>query len=168
MTDPLTWLLQDDSADGAAAVAAGTEAEYYTAAEGRGFLALGSGRAPVAGARRIEVLFAAGSYGAGGGDLLFAVGLWTPADFRGEFLAWYQVEHLPLLLECPAWEGCRFVEQPVALGCQFHALHQLGSREALESEARRRSRATPWFRRLQAQAWFDGAFTRTLYCRLDR
>lgn len=108
MTDPLTWLLQDDSAGGAAA---GAEAEFYTAAEGRGILALGSGRAPVAGARRIEVLFAAGSYGAGGGDLLFAVCLWTPADFRGEFLAWYQGEHLPLLLECPAWEGCRFAEE---------------------------------------------------------
>jgi hypothetical protein len=39
----------------------------------------------------------------------------------GEFLDWYRNEHLPILLECPTWNGCRFVESPVLEGHQFYA-----------------------------------------------
>lgn len=110
-------------------------------------------------------LFAGGAFGAAGGDWLFMVGLWTPADFADEFVAWYRMEHMPILLECPLWDGCRFVETPVGDGRQFHSLHQLNDRAALDSEERKRSRSTPWFRRLAQSDWFDGAFTRTLYRR---
>jgi hypothetical protein len=92
--------------------------------------------------------------------------LWTPQDFRKEFLAWYKVEHLPMLLECPIWDGCRFVEQDVERGCQFYALHQLSDKAALDSDARKRSRSTPWFNRLAKNGWFDAGFRRTLCRRL--
>lgn len=115
--------------------------------------------------RRFVSRFAGGRFGEAGGQWLFHVGLWTPNDYRDEFLAWYQIEHLPLLLECPVWDGCRFVEEAVQDGCQFHAMHQFSDTKALDSEQRRRSRSTPWFNRLARNDWFDGAFKRTLYRR---
>ena len=114
--------------------------------------------------RRARLLFEGGRHGPTGGEWLFYVGLWVPDDYRDEFLAWYRIEHLPILLESPLWDGCRFVEENVDRGAQFHALHQLADKAALDSDARRHSRSTPWFKRLAANDWFDGAFTRTL-CR---
>jgi hypothetical protein len=116
----------------------------------------------------LQLRFAAGRHGADAGPWLFHVGLWVPAGHRGEFLAWYEQEHLPMLLEWPQWEGCRFMEEAVASGCQFHALHQLADRSALSSPARAASRRTPWFDRFKAFDWFDEAFTRTLYRRIER
>jgi hypothetical protein len=143
-------------------------AELFVRDDGQGGVVLclddGVPAAAAPPARRVQVLFTGGRYGIEGGEWLFYVGLWTPAEFREEFLAWYELEHLPILLECPTWDGCRFVERPVDHGAQFHALHQLADKTALESAERSHSRATPWFRRLSVQPWFDGAFTRTL-CR---
>jgi hypothetical protein len=117
--------------------------------------------------KRLAPRFSGGRFGEAGGQWLFHVGLWTPSDYRDEFLAWYEVEHLPLLLECPLWDGCRFVEETVPNGCQFHALHQLSDTKALDAEQRKRSRSTPWFNRLAKNDWFDGAFKRTLYRRVS-
>jgi hypothetical protein len=112
---------------------------------------------------RIKLLFSSGKVGPNGGHYLFRVGIWVPAAARAEFLDWYRNEHLPILLECPTWNGCRFVESTVSEAHQFYALHHLEDPCALESEQRRRSRATPWFMRLKQHAWFDEKFTRQLY-----
>lgn len=129
--------------------------------------AAGSAHRVPAEAKQATVLFTGGKWGPDAGDWLFLVGLWTPTDYRNEFLAWYKIEHMPILLECPIWDGCRFVEQQqVAGGCQFFALHQLADKAALDSAERKGSRATPWFQRLSRNDWFDGKFTRTLYRRL--
>jgi hypothetical protein len=114
--------------------------------------------------KRVELRFTGGRYGADAGSWLFYVGLWAPDDYRDEFLAWYKLEHLPILLESPLWDGCRFFEERTGRGAQFYALHQLAERRALDSVERKHSRATPWFRRLSTKPWFDGAFERTL-CR---
>ena len=141
--------------------------EYFTRVDGDGALELFDGTTTSRGAGDIEAkpLFTGGIVGREAGDWLFLVGLWTPADFRDEFVAWYKIEHLPILLECPAWDGCRFVEANAETGCQFYSLHQLADRAALDSNERKRSRSTPWFTRLARNDWFDGAFTRTLYRR---
>ena len=141
--------------------------ERYAAVAGTDMLEIAddaNGRAP---GEAVRFLFSSGRFGHEGGEWLFHVGLWTPSAYREEFCAWYSIEHLPILLECPAWDGCRFVEQRVDDGCQFYALHQLADRSALESEQRAFSRSTAWFRRLKAHAWFDEAFTRTLYRRVE-
>ena len=117
-------------------------------------------------ATRATVLFDGGHHGPEAGEWLFCVGLWVPDQARSEFLAWYRDEHLPILLECASWDGCRFVEVAAPSGCQFYALHQLAERAALGSAERARSRATPWFHRLKAHAWFDEPFTRVLYRRV--
>ena len=141
--------------------------ERFTRVDGDGALALASGDTIVSvKSRPVTQLFTGGSYGTAAGPFLFHVALWTPEDFRNEFLAWYECEHLPMLLEEKGWNGCRFVEEHVADGSLFHALHQLGDRSALDSDARKRSRATPWFARLATNAWFDKGFKRALYHRL--
>jgi hypothetical protein len=112
---------------------------------------------------RINPLFSIGKVGPNGGNYLFRVGIWVPATARAEFLEWYRNEHLPILLQCPTWNGCRFVERPASEGHQFYALHQLEDRSALESDERRRSRGTFWFMRLKQHAWFDEQFSRQLY-----
>ena len=111
----------------------------------------------------INLLFSGGKVGSNAGDYLFMVGLGVPAAACAEFLDWYRNEHLPILLECPTWNGCRFVERPVSEDHQFYALHQLEDRTALQSEQRQRSRTTPWFIRLKQHPWFDEQFTRQLY-----
>jgi hypothetical protein len=112
----------------------------------------------------VTELFFDGRSGPRAGSWVFRVGLWTPKDWRSEFCAWYKCEHGPILLECPEWEGYRFFEAPSVRGCQFYAVHYLSDRSALDSEWRRLSRSTPWFRRLAKNKWFDGAFERVL-CR---
>jgi hypothetical protein len=115
----------------------------------------------------VHALFAQGRFGPQAGPWLFAVGLWTPREHREDFLGWYEREHLPILLGCHDWHGCRFVEAADPRGCQFFALHQLGDVAALDSRERACSRDTPWFHRLKRHDWFDEAFTRKLYRRVE-
>ena len=145
------------------------ETEIFLRDDQNGALMVCSGTKSADGSpyREVKKLFDSGRFAKAGGDWLFCVGLWTPNEFREEFLAWYQMEHLPILLECSEWNGCRFVEEVVQIGCQFYAMHQLSDRNALDSEERKRSRSTPWFKRLTSNDWFDGAFKRTLYKRIS-
>jgi hypothetical protein len=115
---------------------------------------------------RLAPLHSAGRCGPEAGPWIFCVGIWTPEDWREELCAWYQYEHGPMLLECPEWQGFRLFETSAARGCQFYVLHRLASRSALDSEQRKRSRTTPWFRRFAKHAWFDIAFERVLCHRL--
>lgn len=118
------------------------------------------------GVRRATLLFQGGRHGSDGGPFLFHVAIWTPSANRDELLDWYQSEHLPMLLAAENWDGCRFLEEEVSEGFLFHALHQLADRRALDSQERKDSRATPWFKRLAEHDWFDTGFVRTLYRRL--
>jgi hypothetical protein len=143
--------------------------ELFLRDDGHDYLVL-LGEAPAAAAPPLvdlQLRFTGGRSGPDAGPWLFHVGLWVPGEHRAEFLAWYEQEHLPMLLECPQWEGCQFMEAPVESGCQFHALHQLTDRSALSSHARAASRSTPWFKRFKAFDWFDEAFTRALYRRIQ-
>jgi len=165
-------IVELDSSPESARAAGGAQLkpEAYTRVDGAGALLLYTDAAPShsAGiATSVEMLFARGTYGPQAGNHLFRVGLQVPRACRDEFLAWYESEHLPILLGCAQWKGCRFVEAKRDEGCQFFALHQLASPAALDSPERKASRATPWFRRLSQQAWFDAPFTRVLYRRID-
>jgi hypothetical protein len=129
-----------------------------------GLIVCEKGRAPGS-VQEMQVtqLFSGGRAGPDAGGWVFFVGLWTPKDWRSEFYAWYKCEHGPILLECPDWEGFQFFEGPTDRGCQFYVLHRLSDRRALDSEWRKLSRSTPWFRRLARNKWFDKPFQRILY-----
>jgi len=116
--------------------------------------------------KRVTPLFSGGRTGPDAGAWIFYVGLWTPKEWRSEFCAWYRCEHAEILLECPDWEGFQFLEGPSEKGCQF-VLHRLAERGALDSEWRRLSRSTSWFKRLAKNKWFDKPFERVLYRRID-
>lgn len=113
--------------------------------------------------KQVTNLFSDGRAGPDAGGWVFFVGVWTPKDWRSEFYAWYKCEHGPILLECPEWKGFRFFEGHAERGCQFYVLHRLSDRSALDSEWRKLSRSTPWFKRLAKNKWFDKPFERVLY-----
>lgn len=117
--------------------------------------------------RRLRRLFSNGRTQPEEGPWIFLVGIWTPVDWREEVCAWYQCEHGPMLLECRSWRGFQFLEAATSQGCQFYVLHRLANRTALDSAARQRSRATPWFHRLARNKWFDQGFERTLFRRVS-
>ena len=117
--------------------------------------------------KRVSPLFSSGRSGPEAGPWVFSVGVWTPEDWREEFCAWYQREHGPMLLECREWQGFQLLEMSTERGCQFYVLHRLAARTALDSEQRKRSRSTPWFRRLAKNEWFDKAFERVLCRRIS-
>lgn len=165
----LIWEAPGAAVSGSLRAAAGSGAEFFAREDGKGSVLLcedGAVAPQGVTEKQVEVLFSGGSFGPRGGPWLFDVGLWVPDSHRSEFCAWYRHEHAPILLECPVWSGFRFVEQRVERGRQYYALHWLAEREALDSPFRKLSRSTPWFRRLAANDWFDGAFVRVLARRL--
>jgi len=85
----------------------------------------------------------------------------VPLDYLYEFDAWFQYEHMPMLLEEPTWYGCEFFRALGASCYSFAALHYVEP-QALKSDARNRSVDTPWWHRLKKHDWFDKQFIRTL------
>ena len=85
----------------------------------------------------------------------------VPLDYLYEFDAWFQYEHMPMLLEEPTWYGCEFFRALGASCYSFVALHYVEP-QALKSDARNRSVDTPWWHRLKKNEWFDKQFVRTL------
>jgi hypothetical protein len=88
---------------------------------------------------------------------LFVVAFEVPEDVREEFDAWYEEEHVPLLLEVPGWLRVRrYVLEPDQEGPQLThlALHGLRGPEVLDAPERARL-ATPWRARLAANDWFQ-------------
>ncbi len=161
------WMFVGDAV-ASTALSGGADAAYEVLTRDDGSderLIFGEGALP-AGAEDATIKFTGGNFGTAAGEFLFRVGMWTPAEDRDDFLAWYEIDHLPLLLEHPTWDGCRFIEVAAADGFQFYVLHQMQDPEALNSEARAKSRDTPWFHRLKAKEWFDEGFTRALYRRI--
>jgi len=83
----------------------------------------------------------------------------VPDDFRWEFEAWFQHEHMPMLHEEPSWHSCDFLHALRPSAYSYAAIHYLEP-QALVSAARDRSVATPWWNRLKRNAWFDRGFVR--------
>lgn len=101
-----------------------------------------------------------------GHDLLYVVAFPVPDEATEEFDAWYDTEHVPLLLEEPAWRRCRRYEVRQSNGAFTHlANHDLDDRAALDSDARARAGSTPWRTFLTRQPWF-GRNDRWLYERI--
>ncbi len=93
------------------------------------------------------------------GSMVFALKYPVPLEFLYEFDAWFQAEHMPMLLEEPTWYGFEFFRALGASCYTFAALHYLEP-QALTSDARNRSIDTPWWHRLKRNDWFDQGFVR--------
>jgi hypothetical protein len=84
----------------------------------------------------------------------------VPMEQRGNFEEWYDTEHIPLLLECPDWLMARRFDIVTSDPEPYtHViLHYLNDKSALESEALKQSRETPWRQSLAAEPWFTPHF----------
>ena len=96
--------------------------------------------------------------------ILYPVLFSVPAEGEQDFNAWYDEEHLGILLKSPHWPMCRRfkIVNPTAGSWTHIALHYLNDLLALESPERDEARATPWRARLAQHAWFKGDY-RVLY-----
>jgi len=92
--------------------------------------------------------------------VLYAVWFNVPGEHLADFDAWYEQDHVPLLLECPQWRAVRRFHVKDGEPGRYNrlALHYLDDAGALESPARAKARATPWRARLADQPWFKGAY----------
>ncbi len=92
--------------------------------------------------------------------VIYGVFFAVPKERHQEFEAWYAEEHAPLLLREETWLMVRRFRLVDAHPQPFThmALHYLGDRKALESEARKQARATPWRDRLAKEPWFQATY----------
>lgn len=96
--------------------------------------------------------------------ILYPVLFNVPAHGEQDFNAWYDQEHLGILLRCQYWPMCRRfkIHKPQPDSWTHIALHYLTDLRALESKERDEARATPWRDRLAQHEWFKGDY-RVLY-----
>jgi hypothetical protein len=95
-----------------------------------------------------------------GAPILYAVFFAVPDERKADFDAWYATDHVPLLMEEAQWLGIRRFEILDGAPERFNrmALHYLADKSALESDARRKARATPWRAKLAEEPWFKGRY----------
>lgn len=93
---------------------------------------------------------------------LYTVAFPVPREREADLAAWYDDEHLPMLLGCPYWVASRRFR--VADGAperwRSHlTLHYFSDPQALRSPERDSSRVTDWRNRLAREPWFRGTYT---------
>lgn len=94
--------------------------------------------------------------GSVGHDHLYLVGFPVPNEDTAQFDAWYDTEHVPLLLEDDGWRRCRRYVVSQSNGTLTHlAAHDLDDPAVLDGEARARAGATPWRTYLSGNPWFS-------------
>jgi hypothetical protein len=87
---------------------------------------------------------------------LFVIGFDVPVEARAELDAWYEEEHVDLLLQVPGWLRVRrYLLEDSQDGQRLThlALHDRRGPEVFEAHERA-ALATPWRARLSEQAWF--------------
>lgn len=92
--------------------------------------------------------------------VLYPVWFKVPAERLADFDAWYEQDHVPLLLECPEWRCVRRFNVTDGVPGDYNrlALHYLDDESALASPARDKARNTPWRARISAEPWFKGVY----------
>jgi hypothetical protein len=99
---------------------------------------------------------------------LWAVGFAVPADRVDEFDAWYDTEHVPLLLGAPGWRRCRrYLIENGNDRLTHLALHDIDGPELLASPERTAAGSTEWRARLAAEPWFSDGGARWLFERIS-
>lgn len=90
------------------------------------------------------------------GGYLSVVAFAVPGEFTAAFDAWYEGEHVPMLLEADDWLRVRRYRVLEGTGGPWThlALHELGSAEVMDSPERARARGGPLRRALASNAWF--------------
>ncbi|MBA2517267.1 MAG: hypothetical protein H0V22_08145 [Solirubrobacterales bacterium] len=89
---------------------------------------------------------------------LFAVAFSVPDEAAGRFDAWYEDEHVPMLMKADGWLRVRrYRARPGGDGPPWthFALHELRDPEVMHAPEREAARATPRRAELAAEPWFS-------------
>lgn len=97
--------------------------------------------------------------GDGDGAFLSVVAFAVPEDQAAEFDAWYDTEHVPLLLEAPGWLRVRRYRVLSGEGGPWTrlAVHELADTRVMDSPERARARRGPLRDRLAGRDWFQAS-----------
>jgi hypothetical protein len=103
------------------------------------------------------------------GSVVSAVAFAVPEEDRAQFDAWYETEHVPMLLEADDWLRVRRYRVIDGEGGPWThlALHELASREVMDSPERAAARRGPLREALVGRDWF-GRSGRWLYERISQ
>ncbi|BBU55631.1 hypothetical protein KU6B_18960 [Mameliella alba] len=85
--------------------------------------------------------------------ILYTVRFKVPQAFHEEFEAWYDQEHIPMILECPDWAGSARYSFENSDWTHL-AMHYVTSADALDGPAMRAARKTPWRNKFLEHDWF--------------
>ena len=91
----------------------------------------------------------------GPAPVILAVANSVPTDMEDDMTAWYQQEHIPMLLEVPGWRRIRrwrLIGGSEPLGPDFLSLHELTGPAVLEEPGYRAAVSTPWRNRIVSGA----------------
>lgn len=98
--------------------------------------------------RRIYTQLSDDGLGAGGpAPVILAVANSVPPQMEADMTAWYEQEHIPMLLEVPGWRRIRrwrLIGGSEPLGPDFLSLHELAGPSVLEEPGYRAAISTPW------------------------
>lgn len=93
--------------------------------------------------------------------ILYAQFFSVPDDREDDFNAWYENEHIPMLLKCNEWMMCRrfLIEEGDPQPWTHLALHYLNDMSAFDSPEREAAQSTELFNKLSEEQWFQGSTT---------
>jgi hypothetical protein len=91
---------------------------------------------------------------------LYAVWFAVPPGRLADFDAWYDQDHVPILMQQKDWIAVRRFDIVDGEPESFNrlALHYLADAAALDRPEQRLARETPWRQRLAAEPWFNGRY----------
>lgn len=107
--------------------------------------------------RRIYTQLSDDGLGVGGpAPVILAVANWVPLETVDDMTAWYEQEHIPMLLAVPGWRRIRRFRltdpPPLGDGLGFLSLHELAGPAVLEQPGYRAAVSTPWRDRIVSGA----------------
>lgn len=90
-----------------------------------------------------------------GAAIVFALSFCVPLEELRGFDTWYDIEHVPMLLECHDWLTVRRFRIEGGQRYNRLVLHYLATEEAMQSRARARSQETPARKAIALRPWFN-------------
>jgi hypothetical protein len=88
----------------------------------------------------------------GAAPVLMAVSMSVPAAAEDDMTAWYDEEHIPMLLAVPGWRRCRRFTLRSGDAPRFLSLHEIESQAAFDEPAYKAAVTTPWRNRVVESA----------------
>ena len=92
-------------------------------------------------------------------SFIYSVFFSVPDEAADAFNAWYTEEHVPMLLKCSDWLGCRrfLISEGDPQPWTHLALHYIADMSAFDSPEREAARSTELRQKLSEEPWFNAS-----------